>query len=264
MRAFDHRIHGIRGALLGGVMTALNCLVPATRLHAQAVTRPLPPAAEIIARHVGLVDSGSVFATAKSFHSVSDLEVVGSGIKGSVESFSARPGKMFSRISLGPIGQILQGFDGSVGWTINPSTGPSLSDSSQLVRMRHLTNFDHPLHRPTDYKSMETIELKEFDGVLCYRIHLVGTGGFEFDEFYDQSTGLRRGLTYRDGANGGSAPVTITYDAYKSFDGLLTATVVTQKGAGPVLKQSLRSVERNAAADSVFVLPAVIRGLLGR
>ncbi len=59
-----------------------------------------------------------------------------SGVTGTLEIFGAKPNKTLLKISLGGIGEILEGFDGTIGWSLSPMTGPMLLEGKELEEKR--------------------------------------------------------------------------------------------------------------------------------
>jgi hypothetical protein len=239
-------------------------VVATTPYAARAQASATPSAVEIIARAAKAVDPKGSFAGHRSVRSTSDVEIVGVGITGKAESYAARPDKFLSQTTLGPIGTVSTGFDGSVGWLVNPATGPSLMDPGQIARSRHLGSFEAALQRPETFKSMSDPVVETFEGRSCYKLHLVSTTAFEYDAYYDAETGLRRGLRYDEKGPMGTVPVTMIFDEYREFGGVMVASKVTQRTATLSLVQKTTSVEFDAVADSMFALPPAIKALAGK
>jgi hypothetical protein len=243
------------------VLAALAVSVTApSAAHAQAS----PSATEILSRAAKVVDPKALLATHRSVHVTQDVEIVGAGITGHAENYSARPDLIVSHTTLGPIGTISAGFDGVVGWLTNPATGPTLMDSGQVARLRHFSAFDAMLLRPEMFTSMSQPTVEPFEGRPAYKVHLVASTAFEYDAYFDVESGLRRGVKYDEKGQMGMMPVTLLYDEYRDFGGLLIPAKVTQRTATLALVQRTTKVEYDVVADSVFALPAAIKGLTGK
>jgi hypothetical protein len=62
----------------------------------------------------------------------------------------------------------------------------------------------------------------------------------------------------------GLVPVTMIFDDYRDFGGVLIAGKVTQKTPTLSLVQKTTKVEFDGVADSIFVLPPAIKALAGK
>ena len=232
--------------------------------HAQDLPAKMPSAAEIVARAGKTVDPSGKLAGHRSVRSTFVIEILGMGISGTAENYAARPDRFVSNTTLGPIGTISAGYDGAVGWIVNPATGPTLMDSGQVARARHVSAFDAALQRAESFKSMSDPVTETFEGRSCYKLHLVATTSFEYDAFYDVESGYRRGIRYQEKGPGGLVPVTLFFDDFRDFGGLMVPGTVTQRTPTVSLVQRVKTVEYDAVADSVFALPPAIKALAGK
>jgi hypothetical protein len=247
------------------LLIAAVCMsVVAATARAQSAPAKTPTAAEIVSRAGKSADPNGKLASHRSVRSTFTIEILGMGINGTGENYSARPDRMLSNTTLGPIGTISAGYNGSVGWVVNPATGPILMDSAQMARVRHVSAFDAALQRAESYKSMSEPVTETFEGRPCYRLHLVSTTSFEYDAFYDVEKGFRRGIRYEEKGPGGIVPVTMIFDDFRDFGGLMVPGTVTQRTPTVSLVQRLNTVDFDAVADSVFALPPAIKALAGK
>ena len=119
------------------------------------------------------------------------------GLTGTLEAFHAKPNKFLQRMTLPGIGDIEEGFDGTVGWSISPLTGPMLLEGKQLEQRKFEADFYEDLKDNTRYESMTTIEKTKFADRPVYKIRLLKKGGNEDIEFYDAETALKIGRSRR-------------------------------------------------------------------
>ena len=190
------------------------------------------------------------------------MSLPAAGIKGTLEAYHAKPNKFIQRLSLPGIGDIEEGFDGTVGWSLSPLTGPQLLDGKQLEQRKFDADFYEDL-KPTDrYASITTVEKTTFEERPVYKIKLVKKNGDEDIEFYDAETGLKAGtITTRDSPMGPMQGTTAFSD-YKKFGSLLqpATTKVTAMSAQLVLV--VTNVEYGKVEPSVFAVPAQIKALI--
>ena len=77
---------------------------------------PLPTARTIIDRHIAAVGGRKAIMARSSLHATGTVSIASQGMTGQVELFAAKPNKVLQRITLGGIGGLEEGFDGTIGW----------------------------------------------------------------------------------------------------------------------------------------------------
>ncbi len=237
-------------------------LAPAPTAADSKTTEPLPPAQDILARFVKVIGGEAAYAKINSQHLTGKCDMGAQGITGDLEVFAKRPDKLLIKIKLPGVGDLLQGFDGKVGWSVNPITGPMVLDGRMLEQLREQAQFDAVLHKAGEFKSMETLEKTEFEGKDCYKVKLVRKSGQETIEYYEVDTGLLAGSSEVQQTPLGAISVTGVVSDYKRFGEILFATRLTQK-MGPLAEvMSFDKMEINNVDDSVFDLPAQIKALV--
>jgi len=222
----------------------------------------LPAARQVLARFVKEIGGSTAFEKIQSQHMTGKFQLVAQGITGGLEVLAARPDKLLMKMNLPGIGEMSQGFDGSIGWSINPVTGPMVLDGKMLEPLREQARFDAVLHAEDEFKSMETIGQETFDGKDCYKLKLVRKSGQEVTEYYEVKTGLLAGSASLEETPLGSISVTAMVGDYKKFGDVLFATRLTQK-MGPLSQlMTFEKMEFNQVDNSVFALPDQIKALV--
>ncbi|MBM3835823.1 MAG: hypothetical protein FJ403_21655 [Verrucomicrobia bacterium] len=229
--------------------------------NAKPARAKLPPAKEVIAKFVQAIGGKEAYDKIESQHAKGNTELPSLGVKGDVEIFAKRPNKTFVKARIPGIGDLWDGFDGKVAWSVNPVTGPIVSEGNELEQKREQALFNSVLHDEKEYQSMETLEMTQFEGRECYKLKLVRPSGREITEFYDTKSGLLVGFITTQESPVGPMTVTATSGEYKKFGDILVATKITQK-VGPVEQSiTINSVEFNKVPDSAFELPEQIKAL---
>jgi len=249
----------------GNPGTSAQTPQPSPRRAAPAPARsdaPLPTARTIIDRHIAAVGGRKAILARSSLHATGTVSIASQGMTGQVELFAAKPNKMLQRITLGGIGGLEEGFDGTIGWSLSPMTGPALAQGSELEQKRFDADFYAELHDAARYQSMTTLEKADFDARPCYKIRLVRPGGAEEFEFYDVETGLRAGgISTRDSPMGPITSTTIE-GGYKRFGALLQATTLKQTALGLEQVVTLTTIEYDTVSPATFEAPAAIKALV--
>lgn len=238
-------------------------LIPAKAVPAGSQQESaLPPAREVIAKFIQAIGGREAILSIGSVRATGIFEVPAQGLRGDAELHAAKPDKVVMKINVAGLGELLEGFDGTVGWSLNPVTGPSLKEGKELEQARRDADFYRELHEEKDFKSIETVERTQFEGSDCYKLKLVTNTGDEYFEYFDVESGLLRGRVQDRVTQMGTVPVTEVVSDYKEFEGMRvpTKTVVRLLGQEQVL--TITSFERGSFDDSVFALPEEIKALV--
>lgn len=227
-----------------------------------AKSAELPSARSIIDRHVRAIGGRKAILSHTSLHATGTMTVAGSGITGVLHVYGAKPNKSLVKIGLGGIGELLEGFDGTTGWTLNPVTGPMLAQGKELEEKKFDADFYSDLHESGRYVSMKTVEKTTFEGRPCYKLSLVRKNGDEDFDYYDVETGLKAGATGTRESPMGPLSVTQTHSDYKKFGDLLVPTTMKQTAMGVQQVLTMTTVDFDNVPPSMFEPPAQIKALL--
>lgn len=227
-----------------------------------AKSAELPSARSIIDRHVRAIGGRKAILSHTSLHATGTMTVAGSGITGVLHVYGAKPNKSLVKIGLGGIGELLEGFDGTTGWTLNPVTGPMLAQGKELEEKKFDADFYSDLHESGRYVSMKTVEKTTFEGRPCYKLSLVRKNGDEDFDYYDVETGLKAGATGTRESPMGPLSLTQTHSDYRKFGDLLISTTMNQTAMGVQQVLTITMVEFDNVPPSMFEPPAQIKALL--
>jgi hypothetical protein len=223
--------------------TPAGALTPLAAQEAQVKPAALPAAREIIDRYIREIGGRKAILGYSSAHVIGTASMPAAGLTGKMEIFHAKPNKFLQRISLPGIGDIEEGFDGTVGWTSSALTGPILFEGKQLQERAFDADFYGELKAPERYASMTTVEKTTFDEKPVYKVKLVKKGGGEDIEFYDVETGLKAGSQATRESPMGPMTGTTSFSDYKKFG-------------------MLRALEYDTVDPAVFALPPQIKALI--
>lgn len=273
------RLNFFRGRAVSvcAALAALSTVTLAAQAPAPATTAPKPPQAlpkpaeadaalpsarAILDRHVQAIGGREAILSHTSSHATGTLSVPSAGITGTLEVFAAaKPNRMLVKISLGGVGEVMEGFDGVNAWSMSPMTGAMVLQGKQLDDKKFDSEFYGELHEGSRYQSLKTLEKTTFDGRPCYKVSLVRPGGSEDFEFYDVATGLKAGSINTRETQMGSITTTSIEADYRKFGNVLQATTLRQSAMGIQQVFTLSVVEYDKVDPAVFEPPAQIKAL---
>ena len=264
----------LAGIVAAGLATVLSAqLPPPARPPEAAPAAPkadgpppapakLPSGRSILDKHVAAIGGREAILAHKSTHALGTLSMPSTGLTGALEIFGAHPNKTLLKISLGGVGEVLEGFDGTHGWSLSPMTGPMLLEGKQLDEKRFDSEFYSELRSESRYVSVTALEQVHFEGRPCYKVRLVRKSGGEDIEFYDVATGLKAGSTTTRETQMGTVTGTTVESEYRKFGNLLQPTKVVSHIGGLDQVITISSIEYDRVPPSVFDLPQGIKALL--
>jgi hypothetical protein len=218
----------------------------------EAVTETLPEGRAIIEKHIKAIGGRQALLGHKSLQVKGTMSVAASGITAPIEIYAAT----------GPDRVIMEGFDGSHGWSVNPMTGPMLKVNKELQQAKLDADFYSDLRDPKTYVSVKTVEKTSYDGRPAYKVALSRIDGTEDFDFYDVSTGLRSGSTITRESPMGPMTVSSVVSGYQKFGNVLVPTMQTQKVMGVEQVLKVTSVEFDKVDPAVFTPPDSIKALI--
>jgi hypothetical protein len=233
----------------------------ATALSGQT-SAALPAARTIIDRHIKEIGGRAAVLAQTSTHAMGTVSLPAAGLTGKLEAFHAKPDKFVQRMSLPGIGDIEEGFDGKVGWSISPLTGPTLLDGKQLEQRKFDADFYEDLKATDRYASITTVEKTTFEGRPVYKIRLLKKAGEEDLELYDAETGLKVGAISTRDSPMGPMQTTTAWSDYKKFGSLLQPATTKVSVMSTQMILSITGVEYGTVDPSVFAVPAQIKALI--
>lgn len=227
-----------------------------------APAQTLPPAAEVIDRYVQAIGGREAHLMPQSILMTGTFAMPAAGLTGSFNMAQAKPDRMKLQLDLPGIGEVLQGYDGKIGWSVNPMTGPMVFEGERLLQTQEESHFASGLRDPDLFQSRETIGEAESQGEACWQVKLVWKSGRESIDCYSKDTGLLLETSSNAVTDMGTVQTTMLYSDYKTFDGRRYPTRMVQQLMGQEQIMTIDSVAFNTVDPSRFAPPAAIRTLI--
>ena len=234
----------------------------ATSATAASTTAAMPSARQVIDAYVKAIGGRDAVMARKSIKTTATLEVPSQGLKADIQSASMAPNKLFVKTTMPGIGEMMQGFDGTTGWAIDPMQGPRVMSGPELEQMKAQADFTSELRDASGFTSMDVVADTTFEGRPAYKLRLVRKSGEELREFYDKETSLLLGSQTTVQTPMGPIEATGVNQDYKQIGGVLMATKAVRRINGQEIVVTLVSTEANTVDPTVFELPAPIKALV--
>lgn len=241
---------------------ALAAAVAIAAIPVAALAQALPAATELMARHDAAVGGRAAVEKFSSIHQTGTFSIAAMGLEAPVDIYKAKPNRYLMKVVLGPVGEVMQGSDGTTLWIIQPQQGASILDGAQAEAMKANTDFFAGLHDASLYNSAETVELADFDGRKCYKVKLVSKAGTESYEYFDAATGLRAGAMATVETPMGKVEQTSLPSEYKEFGGIKFPTRIVSKQGQFDITITMTNVEFDKVDAAIFALPDAVKALV--
>lgn len=224
--------------------------------HAQAV----PTAAQVFDKYVAAIGGRAAWDKKTSMRSKQDLALGAMG-NASGEMVSARAGRVMQTLVL-PFGEIKQGFDGTIAWSVNPMQGAQILEGKQGDAMRLAADWRLLTYAPGSVKSATVVGAADFEGRKAWQVTVVPVVGPELTEYFDQETGLKLGATSKIPSEMGELDVRVIYRDYTTYgDVKLPKVTVQQNPVAGEFTVTVTSVEFDNVPESAFALPDAVKAL---
>ena len=221
-----------------------------------------PPADEVIARYVEAIGGADAHTTPRSIRTSGVVAMPGLGLEGTYEVLQLLPDRSLTRVTIPGIGEILSGFDGVSGWTVDPLVGASLMEGAELAQTKERANILATTRDPSLVVSRETVELSDSDGEACWRVRLVWVSGGESLDCYSRDTGLLLASEDAEVTPMGELLVTTRFSDYEPFYGMVLPTRLVQSAMGQVQELTVNAVVLDDVEEAELAPPPAIRALL--
>jgi hypothetical protein len=253
-------------ALLAGTAWLGAQTAPAAKqpeAPAPAKSAALPSARSIVDRYVAAIGGKAAVKKATSRFITGHFDLPAQGMGGPFEISAAAPDRMLLKITLQGLGEMARGYDGQVGWAMDPAIGPRLLVGTELDEVRYSADFYSDLYEPASYTSMRVVERAPFEGRDCYTVQMVRKSGLELTEYFNVDDGLKRGTRMNSTSPMGTVPGVVTVlDDYRAFGGVKMPTTARQRAMGVESVLTIERVEYDRVPADVFALPPAIAALV--
>lgn len=237
----------------------IGCVVGAT-VMAQNVEK-LPSADEVLARYVEVTGGSEALLRYKSMTVHGRFTVPSRNIERERVLYT-KDGKAFQQVFL-PDGKFgASGYDGQTAWNLGPDGKVEIAKPDVARSAARDADMYYHLHVMKYFKSMEVIDVKEFNGRACYHLKGVNNWGMKNEQFYDKENGLLVGYSFNTAWRGGDGDATETFEEYKDFGGVRMATKNTHAEGGDTSIFTITSVTYDDVSDSMVALPEAVKAAL--
>jgi len=248
-------------ALSGVTMTAI-ALEPAVAAEPAAEAQQDGKALEIIDAYIEKLGGEDAIKSIASTKILATFEVPMAGLTGTMTMMSKVPGHVSMVMDMPGFGKTESGFDGTVGWSSDPMSGPRLMTEDEVDALKKQADPAAAMKYRDLYPTIEYAGETNFEGRKAHKLRLVDEKGKEQFEFFDVASSLMVGQEGAQDTPMGEINILTVLSDYKEFDGMQMPTKMVQRMGPQEMILTITSVEMNTVDDSAFVLPDAIKALV--
>jgi hypothetical protein len=226
------------------------------------VVADAPSAAALAARHDSLVGGRAALAGLTSIRLLGRFSIAAAGIDAPLEILKRTPNRFVFRTVMGEQGEIVQGFDGTVAWSMRPGEGARLLEGGEKAQVVQQADFFGDLHDLSRFASAQTMGAVDFEGRATWQVRLIRPSGDTLYEYFDRETGLSAGGAVDIPTGLGRVRQKTLYGDYRSFGPLLLATTIVQRQPDFDVIIRIAFVELDTVRESDLALPDAVKALI--
>jgi hypothetical protein len=233
-----------------------RAILSAALVLPNAIIAQKPTAESVFDKHAAAVGGVSAFRALTAVTETGTADITFAGIQAGYER-KMSGGKMLQTIDVAGFGQVVQGFDGTIAWSVNPQSGASKASAAESADAAAATSFTASIFQPGSYASAEVLDATEFEGAKVWPVKVTSASGRVRTVYFDQVTGLKVG----EQVSQGGADVKIVYSDYKPFGAIKLPTKVTQGTPNGDVVVMITAVKFDPIEASAFALPEAVKAL---
>ena len=238
-----------------------SLVLVASVVPAFAAAQALPDAKTLMDKHNAAIGGRGGIDKYQSVHMTATMNIAAMGMDAQMELFRAKPNKLVQKIIIGPVGEIVTGYDGKVGWSTNPMAGATVMEGDMLKQIQAQADFFSNLQDPAVYSTARTVEIADFEGKKCYKVQVVRDGRDGF-EFFSVETGLLAGFTGTQPSQQGPTQMTSVIGEYMDVGGIKFPKRIEQRAGPGSATITFSAIEFDTVDPAVFNLPPAVKALI--
>jgi len=223
---------------------------PAKAPEAAAKTTTVEPTVDqILDKYVQSLGGRQALEKITSRVTKGTFEVSTMGLKGEIEIYAKAPNKSLRIQNLSGVGQILDGYDGKIGWSQNPMTGLREKSGEELAAIARASDIHASLKTRELYSKLESKGKEKVGNRETYVILATPATGAPVKMYFDTQTGLIARTDTDLDTPQGQFHVETTVEDYREVDGVKIAFTMRQESSMGSAVIKLTEVKHNVAID---------------
>jgi hypothetical protein len=235
---------------------------------AQVDRNDLPDARQILRKYVEATGGEEAYRNLRTQRATGTFNLAMAGMQGRFEMFQKTPDKFLVMVDLPGMGQLQNGVNGDIAWSVDPMSGPRLLEGEELRAAKREADMNIYLEPEKHYEKMEVKGTEEVRGSKAYHVVMTPREGRNpVEAYFDAESGLLvKQVVTQHGPMGEIKAENYLEDYRETADGKFKQPhKITTRAAGQEFVITLERIEVNAEIeDNRFEPPAEVKRLAER
>ena len=225
----------------------------------------LPTAESLLADELRARGGKEAVEAVKQMTSKGAIEFKALGLKGPMTTQVAEPGQLLTTVEIAKGTSIRTGFNGTIGWSIDPALGPRLLEGKELEQLRTEASFSGQSSIAARYAEAKVVGEATWHDQPAYEL-LLKSPDREATVYLSKSSKLVIGMKATIDSARGSVPVAVNVAEYKEFVGPKGAIKMPVRSEmlmmGMTNVITIETVDFSPIPATAFDLPPQIKALV--
>lgn len=183
-------------------------------------TPALPSVKQVLDKYVTAIGGREAYLKIKSRSGSGTIEIPAMGIKGSFDSLYAPDAKMYMKMTIPGLGDMLEGSDGKTSWAVNPIQGSRTKAGKELAQGLLSANFYKDINLDTVYTKLEVVKKDKVNDRDVYVVKATKDDLPEDTYYFDAENGLLVRTDSTAITPEGQTTSSSYYEDYREADGV--------------------------------------------
>ncbi|HEX6280560.1 MAG TPA: hypothetical protein VFZ49_11175 [Pyrinomonadaceae bacterium] len=216
----------------------------------------LPSAKEVVDKYVSAIGGREALTKHKSRKETGTIELSPMGLKGTLESYSRSDNRLLTKLNIAGIGEIVDGFDGTTAWTVNPVQGSRVKAGEELLQTKRNSMFAREANFDKIYDSLTVRGIDKVGDRDTYVVVASSKGLPDEILYFDTDNGLMLRSDSIVIAPEGKQAVNTFYEDYREVDGVKSPFKVRAKTPAFEINTAITEIKYGVdIEDSKFTQP---------
>jgi photosynthetic reaction center cytochrome c subunit len=244
-----------QGSRANAMQAGANGAAGESNGNASAGSPSFPSVDEILANYTKAL-GGDAIQKMTSRAEKGTVEIPARNVHSTMDVLRKAPDKAVATLH-SPMGEVVEGFDGTTGWESRGRRGVEDETGDQLVRVREWASFIPGLDLKTEYSRALVNGIEQIGGSDAYRVVGFRNGGGAERLYFDKQSGLLVELDTRIDSPLGALPQQTDFQDYRDVNGVKIPFMIRVSRMDSATIYKWESVEANVPADDArFAKPA--------
>ncbi len=259
----------LTSAVVAAMLAVLPVSVPTPASQPAAdASESLPDARALFARHLEAIGGERAIRAHTNRVSRGAMTTFPSGEFALLTVWQEAPGRLHTRVERPGEPVIDTYFSEGYGWRVVGGNKAELITGEPLRELRDDADFFADVEFDRRYREMETVEkIREEDGTVVYRVHVVFSYGKDEMHYFNAETGLRQAVLTSTMTPEGQIPVAISYADYREVSGVrLPHEILMVINAGKENEQKthikFNAIKANVPSVPSWTMPKPLQDLV--